>query len=128
MAIMVTLVNRSSKTVFGTWDGRKYPITPGKHEFPDYKAIKFKDQNPVMGSEDVRTGHVDYLLGIVEEGDPIDPIEQNLDAVEKWDRSKMGGPKVDIVPGVNGLYSRNDLAPPPETGKGAVKSGFTKAD
>lgn len=127
MAMMVTLVNRSSKTLYGTWDGRSYPIAPGKHEFPDYKAAKFKDQNPVMGSEDVRTGHVDYLLGIVEEGDPIDPIEQNPDAIEKWNRKTLGNARpTEVVAGDNGLYSRNQLAPGPNS-KGPVTTGFTKA-
>lgn len=128
MAMMVTLVNRSSKALIGTWDGKHYIINPGKHEFPDYKAYKFKDQNPVMGSEDVRTGHVDYLIGIIEEGDPIDPIEQNPNAVEKWDRKTLGGKKqVEIVPGDNGLYSRAQLADPPGAKSGPVTTGFDKA-
>lgn len=127
MAIMVTLVNRSSKTLFGTWDGRSYAITPGKHEFPDYKALKFKDQNPVMGSEDVRTGHVDYLLGILEEGDDISPIEQSA-AIEKWDRRTLGSARpVEIVPGDNGLYSRANLAPGPSVSHGPITTGFDKA-
>lgn len=127
MAMMVTLVNRTSKTLFGTWDGRKYPIAPGKHEFPDYKAFKFREQNPQMGSENVRTGHIEYLLSIVEEGDDISPIEQT-NSIEKWDRSTLGGSKkVEIVDGANGLYSRNDLAPGPQS-KGAVTTGFTPAD
>jgi hypothetical protein len=128
MAVMVTLVNRSSKDLTGTWDGKHYVIKPGKHEFPDYKALKFKDQNPVMGSEDVRTGHIDYLIGIVEEGDPIDPIEQNLNAVEKWDRKTLGNARpTEIIPGDNGLYSRNQLAPGPSVNNGPVTTGFDKA-
>lgn len=128
MAMMVTLVNRTSKTLTGTWDGRKYPITPGKHEFPDYKAFKFRDQNPQMGSENVRTGHIEYLCGIVEEGDDISPIEQNDEAVEKWDRKTLGGSKqVEVVPGDNGLYSRSQLAPGPTPTSGAVRTEFTKA-
>lgn len=126
MAQMYTVVNRTSKTLYGTWDGRKYPIAPGKHEFPDYKAMKFRDQNPQMGSEDVRTGHIEYLLGVIEEGDDISPIEQT-DAVEKWDRKTLGGSKqVEIVAGDNGLYSRNQLAAGPES-KGPITTGFTKA-
>lgn len=126
MAQFVTLVNRSSKDLIGTWDGKHTIIKPGKHEFPDYKAFKFKDQNPVMGSEDVRTGHVDYLIGIVEEGDPLDPIEQNPDAIEKWNRKTMGNARpTEVVAGANGLYSRNDLAPGPGSA-GPVTSGFDK--
>lgn len=129
MAMMVTLVNRTSKPLIGTWDGRKYVINPGKHEFPDYKAQKFRDQNPQMGSENVRTGDITYLFGIVEDGDDISPVEQNTDAIEKWDRKTLGGTKqVEVVAGDNGLYSRNNLSPGPDAGNGAVKSGFTKAD
>lgn len=127
MAQMVTLVNRTSKNLVGTWDGRHHIITPGKHEYPDYKAYKFRDQNPQMGSEDVRTGNITYLIGIVEDGDDITPIEQNYDAIEKWDRKTLNAKPVDIVPGNNGLYSRNNLAPGPEDTVGSVKSGFTKA-
>lgn len=129
MAMLVTLVNRTSKNLIGTWDGRKYIIAPGKHEFPDYKAIKFKEQNPQMGSEDVRTGDITYLFGIVEDGDDISPVEQT-DAIEKWNRKTMGphAKQVEVVAGDNGLYSRNNLAPGPDAAQGgAVKSGFTKA-
>lgn len=127
MAMMLTVVNRSSKTLYGTWDGKQYAIKPGKHEFPDYKAYKFKEQNPVMGSEDVRTGRIDYLIGIIEEGDPIDPIEQT-DAIEKWDRKTLGNARpVEVVPGANGLYSRNDLAPGPALTSGPVQTAFDKA-
>lgn len=123
MAIMVTLVNRSSKPLIGTWDGKHTVIAPGKHEFPDYKAQKFKDQNPVMGSEDPRTGHIEYLMGIVEEGDPIDPIEQNLNAIEKWDRTRLAGARPsEVVPGDNGLYGRSSVAAAPLSNS----TGFSK--
>lgn len=106
---MVTLVNRTSKNLTGLWNGRHYTITPGRHEFPLYKAEKFKLQNPLMGSEDPYTLRVDYLLGIEEEGDDTTPLEQS-DAIEKWDRSKLPNSKVDVVPGRNGIYSARDVA------------------
>lgn len=110
---LVTLVNRSSKTLEGTWDGKHYKIAPGKHSFPLHMALKFKDQNPVMGSLDPQTLHIDYLLGIEEEGDDLFPIEQSQ-AVEKWDRSRLTGARPsEIVPGDNGLYSRAQLGAGP---------------
>lgn len=73
----VTLINRSSKTLNGTWDGRQYALKPGRHEFPRVQAEKFKAQNPVMGSEDRYTLEKQYLIGIVDDNDDITPIEQS---------------------------------------------------
>jgi hypothetical protein len=107
----VTLVNRTSKNLVGTWDGRQYTIEPGKHSFPAPLAEKFKAQNPIMGSLDPRTGERQSLLGIVEQHDDISPIEQNTEAVELWDRSKMGEAlqNVEVVAGKTGLFSAKDL-------------------
>ena len=113
----VTVVNRTNQILTGTFDGRQYEIVPGKQEFSKEKALRFKDQNPVMGSEDPRTGSAIYKIGIVELRDPVDPIPTEVIAkyegqVERWDRSKLVGARpVDIVPGDNGLYSRHDASP-----------------
>jgi hypothetical protein len=88
MAQYVSLVNRSSKVLEGTWDGRSYKLTPGKHSFPEAMAVKFKEQNPIMGSLDPYSLDLDYLIGIEEHGDPLTPIEQSTKA-ELLDRSKM---------------------------------------
>lgn len=118
---LVTLVNRSSKNLEGTWDGRHYTLSPGKHAFARIMAEKFKDQNPVMGSMDPQTLYVDYLLGIVEDGDPVSPIEQS-NAVEKWNRDRLTGSRPSItVPGDNGLYSRAALGAGPND-----VTGFSK--
>lgn len=109
MALLVTLVNRSSKTLTGTWDGRQYDLIPGRHAFPAHIALKFKLQNPVMGSEDRFANHTDYLLGIVEEGDPITPIEQT-DAIERWTRTEQEMQRVEVIPGKTGVYSGRDVA------------------
>jgi hypothetical protein len=69
----VTLVNRSTKTLSGTWDGREYKIPPGKNSFPSAMAEKFKLQNPIKGTQDPYSLDCQYLLGIVELNDPIDP-------------------------------------------------------
>lgn len=118
----VTLVNRTAHTLVGTWDGRQYALPPGASSFPVNMAEKFKAQNPVMGSEDPRTGHIDYLIGIADYHDPIDPIEQT-DAVEKWDRSKLpaSAQNVEVVAGKNGLFSARDVQAQLPVDNGFVK-------
>lgn len=99
----VTLVNRSTKTLHGTWDGRHYDIAPGNHAFPEIQAMKFREQNPVMGSENPYTGQKQYLMGIVEQGDDTAPIEQSS-AISLQDLSaKLKSGELKIVPG-EGLY------------------------
>jgi hypothetical protein len=107
----LTLVNRTERNLNGTWDGRQYVIEPGKHQFPEIQAQAFKRQNPVMGSEDPYSLRMLYLMGIVEEGDDTSPIEQSA-AVERFDRSKMGGDrgKATIERG-HGTYGPLDKAP-----------------
>jgi len=100
---IVTLVNRTSKTLHGTWDGKHYDLAPGKHAFPEFQAMKFKEQNPLMGSEDPYSLQKQYLLGIEDIGDDISPIEQS-DARELFDRKKLNirGPVTIVTNG--GLY------------------------
>lgn len=115
MAIFVTLVNRTSKNLVGTWDGKQYTIKPGKHEFPEHMANKFKEQNPVMGSGNPNSWpfQKDYLIGILDYHDPIDPIEQS-GAIEIFDRSQLPASQQEVVvEKVTGIYSKFDDAPLP---------------
>jgi hypothetical protein len=114
----VTLVNRSSKTLTGTWDGRSYAITPGKNAFPEIMAKKFKDQNPVMGSEDPYSLERQYLCGIEEDNDDCSPIEQSS-AKTLLDVSKLPNSKV-VETSAGGLYA-HERAPRQETGTIPVK-------
>lgn len=102
MASIFTLVNRTSKILTGVWDGRHYDLKPGKHAFPEIQALKFKDQNPLMGSEDVRTGQRDYLIGIEELNDDCSPIEQSneIELQKREDKST-----IKVVKGKSGLYA-----------------------
>lgn len=129
MSQYLTLVNRTTKDLNGTWNGRQYKIAPGKHEFPEHQALKFKEQNVVMGSENPYTLEKQYLIGIVEYRDDCTPIEQS-NAVERIDRSLL--PQSDtefkIVPG-NGLYAPGrDAAPLPSLQglRGAPAPTFSK--
>lgn len=95
----VTIVNRSSKTLEGTWDGKHYEIPPGKSSFPEIQADAFRRQNPIMGTEDPLTLERQYLIGIVECGHDCSPIEQS-DALTM---AKVDMSKYDVIKG-NGLY------------------------
>jgi hypothetical protein len=123
---IVTVVNRSSKPVKGTWDGKPYVIQPkGRSALPVIVAEAIKRQNVVMGSEDPYSGEMTYLVGIEEQGDPTSPIEQT-NSVTRMNRAPLGKNE-EIVKGHNGLYSARDLAGPPSSPPG-VTTGFTPAD
>lgn len=126
----VTLVNRSSRTLKGTWDGRQYELKPGKHSFPEIMAIKFKEQNPIMGSEDPYTLVKDYLIGIEELGDNCDPVEQT-DAISLSADTiaKIKSGELRIIKG-NGLYAPRgaDASPSPFDSPSGLKTAFTKPD
>lgn len=116
----VTLVNRTSKILNGTWDGKHHNIHPGKNSFPETMANKFKEQNPVMGSQDPYSLELQYLCGIEEDGDDISPIEQS-DKIELMDRSKLRNAVPVVVVQGEGLFRPNlerTSAPAVETAVG----------
>lgn len=109
----LTVVNRSSKPLEAVWDGRRIPLPVGKSAHPTLIAEAAKRQNVVMGSEDPRTGFVDYLVGIEEWNDDCSPIEQTLEP-ERWDRAHLPGGKeaVSVVRGRTGLFGARDVQSP----------------
>lgn len=122
---VVTLVNRTSKSLKGTWDGRHYDLAPGKHAFPEIQAVKFKEQNPLMGSEDYYSGEKQYLIGIEEHGDPLTPIEQSDSLTLANITEKLASGEYKIVKG-NGLFSVNDKVPNPLMPHGPAEGTFVK--
>jgi hypothetical protein len=103
---MVTCRNRTNKPLEVCWDGKRTVLPVGK---PVLLGVMIADaakrQNVLMGSEDPRTGAMDYLVGVEEYGDDCTPIEQT-DSVERWDRRQLpGGRAVDVVRGKGGLYA-----------------------
>lgn len=105
---VVTVVNRSSKEVRGTWDGRPHVIKPnGKASFPIIAAEAIKRQNVVMGSEDPYTGEMQYLVGIEETGDDCSPIEQTQ-SITRMNRKPLAKNE-EVVKGHNGIYSGRDV-------------------
>ena len=118
----VTAVNRSSKVLTGTWNGRQYSVEPGKHMFPENVAKALKRQNPIMGTQDNRFLTMKYLIGIEDYGDDCSPVEQSNSA-ELWDRNTLppAQRKAEVVPGDNGIYSIQDVVSFQPTSGGFVK-------
>lgn len=109
---LVTVVNRTSKVVRGVWDGKPYFLQPkSRIALPVIVAEAVKRQNVLMGSEDPYTGEMSYLVGIEEQGDPTDAIEQTS-SVTRMNRAPLGKNE-EIVKGHNGLYSTRDLGNAP---------------
>lgn len=128
----VTLVNRSSKTLNGTWDGRHFDVAPGQHMFPRKVAEAIKRQNPIMGTQGREIWDVKYLVGIVEFGDEVTPIEQS-NSIELVDpailhaASVRQGNKVEVVAGPAGMYrNRQAFASEQAPTGGGIDSGFEK--
>ena len=115
----VTVVNRTESELSGTFDGRQYVIKKGNTpDVPLDRAIKFVVQNPVMGSEDPRTGNIICKIGLLKEGENgleesreyptselspefIKSCESPLG--ERWQRVDIGA--VMLQPSRGGLYA-----------------------
>lgn len=120
---LVTVYNRTSKVVHGTWDGRPYRIEPKKKvSLPRLVAEAIKRQNVLMGSENPYTGDMQFLVAIEEDNDPNFDLEQSP-VVTRMDRKPLGKNE-EVVKGHNGLYSLRDLEPSPSLHAGG--SGFVK--
>ena len=127
-----TIVNRTSKTLQGVWNGRHYELKPYEsREFEDLVCYAFKKQNPQMGSLDPRSGMITFLVGIKEIGDPCEPLDKEKEtvidpttgkpAVEVWDCTKLTGARPsEVVAGDNGLYSLKDWKQPQNRDVGFV--------
>lgn len=121
---LVTLVNRTTKTLKGTWNGRQHNIEPGiKYQFTRQQAEKFRDQNPQMGTYNKYTGEMKYLIGIEENGDDCSPVEQT-EAVSLEDLAgKIASGELRVVAG-NGYLTAADrgaATPLPTDGTGFMK-------
>ena len=113
--IFVTLVNRSSKDLIGRYDGREHKIPAGSRtQWPQHLAFKFKEQNPIMGTENYYSMDKEYLLGIEEYGDPVDPVEQSDKTTQiNFDTVVLpSGVKLETLPGRPGNPARDFGAKP----------------
>lgn len=108
----IVVVNRTNQNLRGTWNGRQVDIEPGKHQFTEQEAEAYKRQNPVMGSENPMTGEIIWKLAIEEQGDDTSPLDVGVEAIERWDRTKLPGARpTEVVPGDNGMYSLRQVQP-----------------
>lgn len=90
---LVTVVNRTSKKLKGTFNGRPYDIPSGESRYTIEEALFFRNQNPVMGRGtplEEWTTREESLIGIKELGDDCSPIEQT-DAPQRWDTNMVNG-------------------------------------
>lgn len=91
---LVTVVNRTTKNLEGTFNGVHHDIPPGESRFSYEQALFFRNQNPIMGrSSPLEDWNVrsEYLIGIKESGDDCSPIEQS-NAPQRWDSDSINGP------------------------------------
>ena len=117
----VTIVNRTSKLLHGTWDGKPHDLPPGEYRCSRLEALAFRFQNPVMGRgtplEDWASKS-EYLIGIVDDGDDISPIEQSS-APQRWDSGLVNGSNVEVIRPRGGGFSpeqRSILSPAGDEG------------
>lgn len=118
----VTAVNRSSKPLRCTYNGQRHTLPPGKNYLPEVMAYAFKNQNPIMGSDDMY-GNLSSLVGIEEDLDDTSPAEQT-DKIELFNRDE--GQHVIIMPARGGLFrpgSESRIAV-----QGPAAGNFTKAE
>lgn len=95
---IVTVVNRTSKPLFYTYDSREYTLDPGENPVLSTHVHYAKSQNVQMGSQDpydTSPGSRVYLVGLrakkgQKQKDDISPLEQS-DAIEILDRSLLDG-------------------------------------
>jgi hypothetical protein len=109
----VELVNRTKRTLRGTWNGKVYQLKPGSHHLPELVAEAIKRQNLIMGTEDPYTLWADYYVGIREQGDDCEPLEEDpgaTKAIERFNRAKLVGAKpTEVVKGNTGVYGRASI-------------------
>lgn len=122
---IVTVVNRTSKPLHGTFNGRPYDLPPGESRYSLKEARFFRFQNPVMGRgtpfEDW-SSKSEYLVAIKELGDDCSPREQT-NAPQRWDTTLLSGSNVEVVRPRGGGYMSEVRQPVPRSEDG----GFTKA-
>lgn len=111
----VTIVNRTSRMLKGTHNGRPYDLPPGESQYTLEVARFFRFQNPVMGRgtplEDWST-KAEYLVAIKELGDDCSPREQT-DAPQRWDTGLVNGYNVEVVRPRGGGYAPEIRQPLP---------------
>lgn len=122
---IVTVINRTSNPLKGTFDGRHHVIPPGESRFTYEQALFFRKQNPIMGRGtplEEWSSRSEYLIGIKESGDDCSPIEQT-NAPQRWDADAVNGPgRYDVVRSRAPQFSEAKVQQP----KDAANVGFAR--
>lgn len=96
----VTIVNRTKKPLEVVRNGEILTLQPGENPNIDFVWVRYaKNQHPVMGTEDPRfPGSIRSFIskvGVKGTKDPIDPIDDEGNAVERLDRTLL--PAAEVV-------------------------------
>ncbi len=120
----VICVNRTDGDLEACWGGRRYPLKPGDNPLPLRVAEAAKRQNPIMGSG-TNMWDMEFLVGIRELGDPIDPVKQS-DSLELMDPVQLHGAKPHAVIAGKAQAFKNVNVLKNDDGQldNAVKTGF----
>lgn len=114
----IVLVNRTSRPLSFTKDGRTFTVEPGRnHGFTSDQARFAKAQNPLWGTEDYLSRKFESLLGVEGTKDPVDAIpDAVIDAAresgERFDRESFMDPRLRKVDQIRRKHapSRDDVA------------------
>lgn len=93
MAI-VTLHNRYHEPFVGMYDGQDYVVADKDIALPDYIARHLRRQSIIR--DNPISGEADYLLAVLEDGDPVTPVE--VIPADTFDRSDTDWAKTKIIP------------------------------
>ena len=126
----VTIVNRLSRPVKCTWEGRHMEFAPGKHSVPEQVALAARQQNPIYGTEVDGPYMPDFqhYVGIPDAPyfDPVDSISEsqekelfNLQALRGAIPVKLVD-NIQLVPGFRSIQAQSS----PLISGGPTTSGF----
>lgn len=125
----IVLVNRTSRILTFTKDGREFRIEPGRNPGFTSDQVRFaKVQNPLYGSEDYNSRTFESLVGVEGTKDPIDPIPDEILAQaeqigERYDRSTFIDPRLRNVSRERARYIPNRDAVATMAGANAMATG-----
>jgi hypothetical protein len=98
----VTIINRVPWPLNVRWDGRDVVLQPGENAgFPKVAVMYAKNQNPIMGSEDVYDpSKAQFLVGVKGTKDncttlTMDQIEQHQAAPQRINRQQIADDRGD---------------------------------
>jgi hypothetical protein len=99
---IVTVINRTDRTLTVVKDGQEYDVPPGESPMRADVIPYAKNQNPVPGSDDGT--FFESLIAVKGSKDPVDPLSSELLSVfvERLDRSSLApdrqdGHKIDFA-------------------------------